>query len=175
MFRESVVDRPKLDTLGRPILDSSKVEKMKFLEEPVSIDLYNALKYPNSKYDIILQEKDLIFVPEINPFVSVQGKVQSPLKIAFDKEHTNLTYYIDKAGGYGVRPWRNRIYVTYANGKSKRTKSFLFIHKYPKVEEGAMVTVPQKPQGQEISDLTKSVIVAAIPVVLTGLIFKYIK
>ncbi len=175
MFRESVVDRPKLDTLGRPILDSSKVEKMKFLEEPVSIDLYNALKYPNSKYDIILQEKDLIFVPEINPFVSVQGKVQSPLKIAFDKEHTNLTYYIDKAGGYGVRPWRNRIYVTYANGKSKRTKSFLFVHKYPKVEEGAMITVPQKPQGQEISDLTKSVIIAAIPVVLTGLIFKYIK
>ncbi len=174
-LRENVVEKPKLDSVGNPIMDSSSIKALKTIEEPVSIDLYKALNNKNSKYDIVLQEKDVIFVPEINPFVSVEGTVQSPLRIAFDKEHTNLNYYIDKAGGFGVRPWRKRIYVTYANGKSKRTKSLLFFHFYPKVEEGAIVTVPTRPEGQEVSDMAKSTVVAAVPVILAGFIFKYIK
>jgi len=174
LFRSKVVDKPKLDSNGAPILDSLS-DALKTIDEPVSIDLYKALKYKNSKHDIILQERDIIFVPEIDPFVSVTGTVQSPLKITFDKEHTHLPYYIDKAGGYGIRPWRRRIYVTYANGKSRRTKNFLFFHFYPRVEEGSVVTVPTRPQGAEISDLAKSTIIAAIPVVLTGIIFKYVK
>ncbi len=174
LFRESVVEKPQLDSNGIPVKDSLSTA-LKVLAEPVSIDLYKALKYRNSKHDIILQERDVIFIPEINPFVSVTGTVQSPLKITFDKEHTNLLYYIDKAGGFGIRPWRRRIFVTYANGKSRRTKNFLFFHFYPRVEEGSIVTVPTRPEGAEISDLAKSTIIAAIPVILTGIIFKYIK
>ena len=163
----------KLDSNGVIIKDSLPIE-LKYKDEPVSIDLAKALKNKNSKYDIILQENDVVYVPEINPFISVVGKVQSPLKIAFDKEHTRLTYYIDKAGGYGIRPWRKRIFVTYANGRSKRTKNLLFFHFYPKVQEGCVITVPARPEGQEISDLARSTIVAAIPVVLTAIIFKYV-
>jgi protein involved in polysaccharide export with SLBB domain len=174
LFRERVVDKPKLDSNGNPIKDSLSMA-LKNLDEPVSIDLYKALKYKNSKNDIVLQERDIIFIPEINPFVTVTGTVQSPLKITFDKEHGNLQYYIDKAGGYGIRPWRKRIFVTYANGKSRRTKSFFFFHMYPRVEEGSTITVPVRPEGAEVSDLVKSVLIASIPVILTGIIFKYIK
>ena len=174
MFREKVLEKPKLDSNGNQIIDSSSVA-LKSLDEPVSIDLYRALKYKNSKHDIILQEKDVIFIPEINPFVTVTGTVQSPLKITYDKGHSNLPFYIDKAGGYGIRPWRRRTFVTYANGKSKRTRSLFFLHFYPRVREGSVVTVPPRPEGAEISDLVKSVIVASIPVILTGIIFKYIK
>ena len=173
-MREKVLEKPKLDSNGI-ILKDSLSETLKSIDEPVSIDLYKALKFKNSKHDIVLQESDIIFIPEINPFITIKGTVQSPLKITFDKEHTKLPYYIDKAGGYGLRPWRRRIYVTYANGKSRRTKNFLFLHFYPKVEEGSMITVPYRPEGAEISDLVKSVIVASIPVILTGIIFKYIK
>lgn len=174
LFREKAVERPKLDSTGNPIRDSLS-PALKSLEEPVSIDLYKAMKYKNSKNDIILQERDIVFIPEINPFVTVAGTVQSPLKITFDSDHPKLIYYIDKAGGFGIRPWRRRIFVTYANGKSRRTKSFFFFHFYPKVEEGSIITVPSRPQGAEISDLAKSTIVAAIPVILTGIIFKYVK
>jgi len=174
MFREKFVEKPKTDSLGNIIHDSLSAT-LKSLEEPVSIDLYRALKYKNSKNDIVLQEQDMIFVPEINPFITIQGAVQSPLKITYDKENTKLMYYIDKAGGFGVKPWRKRIYVTYANGKSKRTKNFFFFHFYPKVEEGSMITVPKRPQGSELNDLGKSLLVAAVPVILTGIIFKYIK
>ncbi len=174
MFREKVIEKPKVDSLGNIIHDSLSAS-LKSLEEPVSIDLYRALKNKGSKNDIVLQEQDMIFVPEINPFITIQGAVQSPLKITYDRENTKLMYYIDKAGGFGVKPWRKRIYVTYANGKSKRTKNFFFFHFYPKVEEGSMITVPKRPQGSELSDLGKSLLVAAVPVILTGIIFKYIK
>ena len=174
-LREVPIDssKIKLDSNGVVIKDSLPIE-IKYKDEPVSIDLAKALKNKNSKYDIILQENEVIYIPEINPFISVVGKVQSPLKIAFDKEHNKLGYYIDKAGGYGIRPWRRRIFVTYANGRSKRTKNFLFLRFYPRVEEGAVITVPERPQGQEISDLAKSTIVAAVPVVLTAIILKYV-
>jgi protein involved in polysaccharide export with SLBB domain len=172
-FREKIVEKPKLDSLGIPIMDSASVA-LQAVDEPVSIDLFKALKYKNSKYDIVLQESDVIVVPEINPFVTVQGKVQSPLKIAYDKEHTNLMYYIDKAGGFGVRPWKRRIFVTYANGKSRRTRSFFFMKFYPKVEEGSVVTVPLRPENREVGDIAKGVVVGAIPVVLTAIILKYV-
>ena len=168
----------------------SKVENIKYIKdslgkivdsvvynpnEPVSIDLYRALKYKNSKYDLVLQENDVIFVPEINPLISVKGAVQSSLKLYFDKEHSNLSYYIDKAGGYGIRPWKKRIYVTYANGTSKRTKSFGFFHFFPQVEEGSTIVVPLKPEGRVIGDFIQQAATTVIPAVLTYLLIKNLK
>lgn len=174
-FRENAVRNVKADTSGIGFsMDTLALMRATSTEEPISIDLYKAMKYRNSKYDIVLQEKDVIFIPEINPFVSVEGSVQAPLKITFDKEHTNLGYYIDKAGGFGVRPWRKRIFVTYANGRSRRTHTFAFINFYPRVQEGSIVIVPVKPKGQEFGEIARSALVGAIPIILTGLLLKYI-
>ncbi|MEP6675587.1 MAG: SLBB domain-containing protein [Ferruginibacter sp.] len=164
------IPKPKFDSLGTPITDTIKQD----LSDPVSIDLYKALKYPGSKYDVVLQEGDVIFIPEINPFVSVGGAVQSPLKITFDKEHTTLPYYIDKAGGFGIRPWRKRIYVKYASGKSKRTHNFFFLHFYPRVEQGSVVVVPVRPEGKEVGDIAVQVVTATIPIILSAILIKYL-
>jgi protein involved in polysaccharide export with SLBB domain len=168
-FREKVIQQVQFDSAGNVIAGGAS------LDEPISIDLNKALKYKNSKFDIVLQENDIIFIPEINPFVSVRGTVQSPLKISFDKEHTNVGYYIDKAGGFGIRPWRGRIYVTYANGKSRRTKNFLFFHFYPRVEEGSILTIPRRPEGQELTDIAKSTVTTLVPIFITAFLLKYIK
>jgi polysaccharide biosynthesis/export protein len=176
-FRENVTNKVAslTDSIGNIQLDSAKTTLAEVANEPVSIDLYRALKYKNSKYDIVLQEGDVIFIPEINPFVNVKGIVQSPLKLTFDKEHTSVGYYIDKAGGYGIRPWRKRIYVTYANGKSRRTHSLFFIHFYPKVKEGSTVNVPVRPPGAEITDTLLQVVVSSIPVILAAYIVNLVK
>jgi protein involved in polysaccharide export with SLBB domain len=157
------------DTLSRTGKDSLLLQS---LDEPVSIDLYKALKNKDSKQDIVLQENDIVYIPEINPFVTIRGRVQSPLKIAFDKNHTSLSYYIDKAGGLGIKPWRKRIYVTYANGRSKRTKNFCFIHFYPRVEEGCTITVPERPEGKDFSGNVVQAITTALPIVVTYLLLK---
>ena len=176
-FRENVTNKVAslTDSVGSIVLDSVKTTLAEVANEPVSIDLYRALKYRNSKYDIVLQEGDVIFIPEINPFVNVKGVVQSPLKLTFDKEHSNVIYYIDKAGGFGIRPWRKRIFVTYANGKSRRTKNLFFIHFYPRVKEGATVTVPLRPEGAEITDTILQVVISAIPVALAAFIVNLLK
>jgi protein involved in polysaccharide export with SLBB domain len=142
--------------------------------EPVSIELNLAMKYPNSKYDIILQEGDVVFIPEINPFVNVSGIVQSALKLPFDKEHSNIGYYIDKAGGFGIRPWRSRIYIKYANGKSMRTKNFMFFHFYPKVKQGSNIIVPFREEGKEYSDVLKGTFQTTITVATTVILARII-
>ncbi|MEO8859901.1 MAG: SLBB domain-containing protein [Ginsengibacter sp.] len=149
------------DTAGK-IIDSVLSDP----SEPVSIDLEKALKNKDSKYDLVLQEGDIIYVPEINPIVTITGAVQSQLKIYFDKEHTGLGYYIDKAGGFGIRPWRKRIYVTYASGRSRRTHNFGFLHFYPKVEQGSIVVVPVKPEGKSIGEFASQVFVTALPLLI---------
>ncbi len=176
-FRENVTNKVAslTDSIGSIVLDSVKTSIAEVANEPVSIDLFRALKYKNSKYDIVLQEGDVVFIPEINPFVNVKGIVQSPLKLTFDKEHTSVAYYIDKAGGFGIRPWRKRIFVTYANGKSRRTRNIFFMHFYPKVKEGATVTVPSRPEGAEITDTLMQVVVSAIPVALAAFIVNLLR
>ena len=176
-FRENVTNKVAslTDSIGSIQLDSVKTSISEVANEPVSIDLARAMKYKNTKYDIVLQEGDVIFIPEINPFVNVKGIVQSPLKLTFDKEHTSVGYYIDKAGGYGIRPWRKRIYVTYANGKSRRTKNIFFMHFYPKVKEGSTITVPLRPEGAEITDTLVQVVVSAIPVALAAYIVNLLR
>lgn len=134
--------------------------------EPVSIDLEKALKSKDSKYDLVLQEGDIIYVPEINPIVTITGAVQSQLKIYFDKGHTSLGYYIDKAGGFGIRPWRKRIYVTYASGRSRRTHNFGLLHFYPRVEQGSIVVVPVKPEGKSIGEFASQVFVTSLPLLI---------
>jgi polysaccharide biosynthesis/export protein len=134
--------------------------------EPITIDLPKAMKYRGSKYDMVLEEGDIIYIPEINPVVTIKGAVQSQLKIYFDKDHKNLGYYINKAGGLGVRPWRKRIYITYANGKSERTHNFGFFHFYPRVDAGSIIVVPEKPVGRNFGDFVSQVLVTSLPLFL---------
>ena len=167
-LKEKILHQLKIDAANKQQQDSLLLNT----EEPVSIDLNKALQNKNSKYDVVLQENDIIYIPEVNPFVTVQGKVQSPLKIAFDKDHSSLSYYIDKAGGFGVRPWRKRVFITYPNGKSKRTKNFFFMHFYPTVEEGCIITVPDRPEGKDMGSTFVQVMTATIPILITYLLVR---
>ncbi len=140
--------------------------------EPITIDLQKAINEPNSKFDLVLQDGDVIYVPESNPVVAVKGAVQNQLKIYFDKDHTNLGYYISQAGGFSERPWRKRIYVTHANGKSEKTHNFGFLHFYPKVKQGSVINVPARPEGKGFSSTITQGFISAIPIALVYLITK---
>lgn len=63
-------------------------------------------------------------------------------------KNKNAMFYIREYGAGIDRVNRGRrrlVYVRYDNGLVRRTRSFLFFHKYPKVETGAMVFVDTKP------------------------------
>ena len=169
-YRDKIVVKQKTDTTLEAKQNKDSLESS--IEEPVSIDLLKAMKFKNSHYDIVLQENDILYVPEINPFINVRGRVQAPLKITFEKDHKSLLYYIDKAGGFGIKPWRKRVYVTYENGRSQRTKNLFFIHFYPKIEEGSTITVPERPDSKELNGLIVQATSAIIPIIITYVILR---
>ncbi len=118
---------------------------------PVVIDFKDAMMNAGGKDDIILEEGDKIIIPKQNEIVIVQGNVQYPINIKYDRAKRDVMDYVDAAGGFGTRPWKRRISVMYQNGKLKRTKNFLFFKFYPKVKPGSVVQVPTKPPPTKIN------------------------
>ena len=47
--------------------------------------------------------------------------------------------------------------------KVKRTHNFGFFHFYPKVEEGSIIVVPEKPEGKNFADFVSQVLVTSLP------------
>jgi protein involved in polysaccharide export with SLBB domain len=159
-------------TLYRKRRQGQMADSLSGSSEPITIDLQSAINNPHSKYDLVLQDGDVIYIPENNPVVAVKGAVQNQLKIYFDKDHTNLGYYIDQAGGFSERPWRKRIYVTRANGKSEKTHNFGFFHFYPKVKQGSVINVPVRPEGKDFSSSIVQGFISAIPIAFVYLLTK---
>lgn len=141
--------------------------------EPISIDLEKALSNKSSQYDIVLQDGDVLYIPTANPVVSIKGAVQtSSLKLYYDEENTKVKYYIDKAGGYTTRPWRSRIYVTYANGRSRRTHNFGFLHFHPKVKPGSVIIVPERPATKGLGNFAGQLFVSTLPIAIALILTK---
>jgi len=121
------------------------------------IQLDKALRYPRSKYDIILKEGDRLSIPTIDPTVRVKGNVLVPnTYVTYDKRHKSFLYYINLAGGFGKRTQHNECRVLYANGMSKGTKRVLFVFNvYPPILAGSTLIVPQKPEKDPLDLLSK--------------------
>jgi len=103
-----------------------------------------------SKYDLIIEEGDVLTIPSEKQTVTVRGEVLSPSLIRFDKKNS-LKDYVNFSGGYSLNAKKNRSYVIYANGDIKSTTSFLFFKARPKLAPGAMVVVPSKAEKSKVS------------------------
>ncbi|WP_092460838.1 SLBB domain-containing protein [Thermoflavifilum thermophilum] len=133
---------------------TSRLEQMEMLQRPrnelVGIELKEILQHPGSKYDLILKEGDVITIPSELQTVQINGEVLYPSSTPFEKGR-GVKYYISRAGGFSLNAKKNRVYVLYANGFVKGTGHFLFIRDYPKVEPGAQIFVPRKPERQKVT------------------------
>ncbi|HSI78253.1 MAG TPA: SLBB domain-containing protein [Lunatimonas sp.] len=111
--------------------------------EAIAIDLEAVLLNPGSRFDLILEEGDIITIPRQLQTVRLRGDVIYPTTVRYE-ELRGMKYYINRAGGFENRAKRKRTYVIYANGEVARTKHFLVFNVFPSVEPGAEVIVPSK-------------------------------
>ncbi len=118
-------------------------------KDMIGIDLEYILKNPGSEADLILFEGDVIQIPKQLQTVRMVGEVLLPTTARYIPS-MGLRSYISKAGGFTENARRSKSYVIYANGDAKRTHSLLGLKFYPKLEPGAEIIVPQKPERPPI-------------------------
>ncbi len=112
-----------------------------FNEYIVGIDLEKALMNPGGNDDIVLRDGDVIHIPKINNTVKISGAVLHANSVTYDGK--NMKEYISQAGGFKDNA-RKRPFVIYMNGKIASTKKGFLYKRYPKIEPGCEIVVPEK-------------------------------
>lgn len=116
--------------------------------------LHKALENPESKYNYVLREGDVITVPKAGDLVALKGEIKYPFVgdpgtviVPFEKGRS-ARFFIKKYGkNFDDDAKRSETYIVEPNGYVRRTHNLLFIHFYPRVKvKGCQVVVPQKPE-----------------------------
>lgn len=133
-----------LDSLKKNLSGANSVKKIFTQEGIVGINLTEIMNNPGGKYDLILEEGDIINVPRELQTVRVLGKVLFPTYVYYDQ---NLKFkdYISNAGGFSQNANRSKAFVIYPNGTAKSTRNVLGILVYPNVKPGSRIVIPEIP------------------------------
>jgi protein involved in polysaccharide export with SLBB domain len=144
----------KLQVFYNKLRDSSSVDKVRNTverkEQLLGIELEEILAHPGSKYDLLLEEGDVIKVPKRVQTVQLFGEVYFPKKVRFDKNFS-FRNYVRGAGGFTAQALRRRSYIVYANGEVKSTRKAFFFNSYPRVKPGSEIYVPTKPERKGLT------------------------
>lgn len=133
----------------------------------IGIELPDVLRHSDSPDNLPLLDGDSLFIPRLNPVVSVQGAVNSPVAVTYTPGKS-IDYYIRAAGGPSRKADPKRAYVTQPNGKvESRTPHFLLPDGIPKPQPGSSVFVPERDPNERQTDVLSSI--GTIASVLTGL------
>lgn len=156
-------------------IDQEEVNEIAKTTVEIAIDLQAALLSPGSQDDILLEEGDELFVPQLNYVVTVSGEVQKIVAVQYNRSFS-MRKYIDQAGGFSYDANRKRIFVIYPSGKSGVVKHPLGIFRlYPKITPGSTVFVPKKYETQKkVFDPAKAgILVSAFSAAMTGLVLLF--
>ena len=125
----------------------------------VGIDLEKALANPGSAHDVVLRDGDVLYIPQLQSTVKINGAVTYPNSVTYTNG-MSVGDCLSQAGGYNDIARKYPI-VIYMNGKVATTKkSFIFFKRYPKVEPGCEIVVPTKTQRDRKTSLAEVLSIA---------------
>jgi protein involved in polysaccharide export with SLBB domain len=143
------------------ISDELIVDKQEYFkdEDLVGIQLEKILVNPGSKWDLYVEDGDIISIPRELQTVQVYGKVLLPSLVRYE-QYRPFKYYINHSGGFSPNALKRKSYVVYANGELQATRQILFFRNYPDIKPGSTIYVPEKPSQQERNRISVGEIVA---------------
>ena len=114
--------------------------KIKSKEEVglLSVDFEQLFNSNDKTEDMILFDRDYIYVPKQARTVTVSGQVKRPGLIHF-KQDENVTYYVQEAGGFSFNARKSKIRIIKA-----KTREWLKPSESTKIEVGDTIFVPEK-------------------------------
>ena len=133
------------------------------------LDLAYIIENPGSNADMLLKEKDELYIPKYDAQVKVSGEVLLSTQVPFSIRNS-FKDYISSAGGFTTSALRSKAYVVYANGKAAATSHFLFFKSYPKIEPGSELVIPKKLEKKATS-ITE---IAGFATVILSLVSTYV-
>ena len=141
----------------------------------MGIDLKKAFAERNSNQNLLLNPGDVLDVPRRKETVTIFGQVYSPATIPFEPD-LSLKDYLSLAGGTNDSAHVKKIYVKYGNGRLSKTKYFMGIKSYPKIENGAEIYVPlhKKQRWSSAERIAVSSAVVSIATVLISIVLRVI-
>lgn len=116
----------------------------------VGINMTKIMEKPGSKFDLNVEDGDVLRVPKEAQIVKVSGEVLFPSLVIY-VNNKSLLNYIDNAGGFSPNALKSRVYVVYANGTVKSTHKFLLYNNYPSLKAGCEIIVPKKAEKRKLS------------------------
>lgn len=111
----------------------------------VGVDLPRVLKNIRHVDNLILVDRDSIFIPAYNSIVLVKGEVNSPAAAVAYVRGADIDYYVRSAGGETPTGDAKKAYVLQPSGKveTKHRTALMYVSS-PRPLPGSTVTVPVK-------------------------------
>lgn len=104
---------------------------------------------PDTFADLILEQGDVLRIPERTSVVMVHGEVAFPNGVEFQKNQTAKDY-IEKVGGFSQKSNKSKVIVMSQNGKAE------LVRKGQKIQQGDEILVLPKAQTKSI-ELTRGI------------------
>lgn len=140
--------------------DSISLSLVNIKDYSVGIDLEKALANPGSSHDVVLRDGDILYIPQLQSTVKINGAVTYPNSVTYTKG-MSVGDCLSQAGGYNDIARKYPI-VIYMNGKVATTKKrLIFFKHYPKVEPGCEIVVPAKTQRDRKTGLAEILSIAS--------------
>jgi len=168
---EEKIEQEVIENISDELIDEQQFKKN---ESVIGINLEKIIAAPGSKYDLFLEDGDIIRIPKELQTVQVLGNVLRPSFVRFD-EGESFKYYINHSGGFSSNSLKRKSYVVYANGDTKATRRVLFFRKYPEVTPGAKIYVPEKPERTNKMSVGEIIGVSSSLITMTALIMSLLK
>jgi protein involved in polysaccharide export with SLBB domain len=107
----------------------------------LGVDIVNILQNRDDVNNLVLSSGDALEIPRKKETVAITGQVYNAITVPYS---IGLKFkdYLNLAGGATDSAYVKNAYVKYGNGRLDRTKSFLGIKTFPKVENGSEIIVP---------------------------------
>ena len=139
-------------------LDKSFIDKY----IPVHLELKKAMKYNNSKYNIVLHDMDSIHISAKQDLITITGALSNFEQTSISVPHLErrANYYINNyAGGFTKHNIKENTLVISPSGKVAKAKDFGLFILYPRVKMGSTIKITEdikiKRQKPEPVDWTK--------------------